>query len=134
MVLSHNTGHADLIDEATAEPAGHTDTYGGAAAGGAGLLSHPRLYPVPCARTASGASTGWGEADVGKAVEALLHVYDSREQARAKGRAAAKFIRRHFTWEQSIARVSGLLQAELPAAMQRAKQARQELKQHSIEL
>ena len=89
VVISNNTGHVDIVGDGA-------HCYA--------LARRPMLQ-----RGWAKFTQGWGESTVESVVEALEAVYADRAAAREKGRLAAAFIRKHFTWEQSVARISGLL-------------------------
>lgn len=80
-ILSHNTGHADLIEEDNAYALGSQGALPGREAG-------------------FGEVAGWGESDVDEVVEALERVYANREEARLRGMRGAATLSR-FTWERT---------------------------------
>ena len=65
----------------------------------------------------------WFEPDVGELIEAMRRVYNNPGEAVGKGRAAAQFVRKNYTWEEVtrryLSRIRHLTQAqsaESPAA------------------
>lgn len=64
------------------------------------------------------AGPGWLlEPDVEALCAALRRVVDNRDEARARGRAAAEYVRQHWTWDRA-ARVAAELARELVQAQQ----------------
>ena len=57
----------------------------------------------------NGAESGWGESSVGEVLELLQRVHTNPEEARARGAAAAQFIRQHYTWPKAVAHMAQLL-------------------------
>jgi glycosyltransferase involved in cell wall biosynthesis len=47
----------------------------------------------------------WWEADIEKAAEAMLDVYNNRDKANRKGKRAAEYIRRNFTADKQAERI-----------------------------
>ena len=83
-ILSANTGHLDLIDDAH-------------------CYSLSQQTGVKPTETFTG-TDGWGESDVDEVVAALERVYTSRAEAADKGQAAAQFMQ-DWTWERQIQRL-----------------------------
>ena len=80
-ILSANTGHLDLIDDAHCYP----------------LQQQGKVQPI---EQFPGVK-GWGESDVEEVVEMLELVYSNRQLAQEKGAAAAKFME-GWTWEKQV--------------------------------
>ena len=53
--------------------------------------------------------TGWGESDPEEAYQKLEHIYENQDEARERGRRAAKFIRDQFTWDVAVDRIVALM-------------------------
>ncbi|RMH74721.1 MAG: tetratricopeptide repeat protein [Cyanobacteria bacterium J007] len=88
VILSANTGHLDLIGEDWCYP----------------LRSQGRVKPTerfPGVRD-------WGESEVEEVVETLERVWQDRETARQRGRAAAE-VMRQWSWEKQVNRFLGIL-------------------------
>jgi glycosyltransferase involved in cell wall biosynthesis len=84
VVLSNNTGHADIV-----------------------RAEH--CYPLPQTHPAGeGGERDWGESEVADIVAALERVQAEPREARAKGKRAAQFIREHYTWKVAL---DGILQS-----------------------
>ena len=97
VIISNNTGHADIVGGGE----------GARGEGGAHCYALPHR-PLPQKSWAK-FTQGWGEPSVDSVVAALEEVYADRAAAQERGERAAAFIREHFTWQHSIARISALL-------------------------
>lgn len=84
-VLSANTGHLDLITDDTC---------------------YPLRDQTPVA--SDGGTDGWGESSVDELVEVLEDMYQNREQARRRGRAAAEWMLQ-LTWERQTGKILNAL-------------------------
>jgi len=91
VVLSDNTGHRDIIDDARCYPLRRQ-----------GVVTH-----VP----AGWGSDGWGESDVDELVAALEAVHADRAEAERRGAAAAAWIRSELPWTRQVDRFAGLIDA-----------------------
>jgi glycosyltransferase involved in cell wall biosynthesis len=87
-ILSANTGHLDLIDKGHCYP----------------LTDQRPLEPPEFIHGVD----GWGESDVDEIVERLEEVYQNRDEASRKGRAAAAFML-DWTWEKQIRRLCDVI-------------------------
>ena len=84
VIISNNTGHRDIVRGEHCFPLAQT-------------------YPA-----GEGAERHWGESNVGDIVAALRRVWADPEEARAKGKRAAQFIREQYTWAVAL---EGMLQS-----------------------
>ena len=90
VIISNNTGHMDIIDPAHCYPLHNTPV--------AEVMPSWKEHVI-----------GWGESDPEEAYHKLEEIYNDRDKAKEKGLRASKFIRQHFTWEASIARIARLM-------------------------
>ncbi len=89
-ILSANTGHLDLVDEAICYPLRTQRPIAGIGAG---------LPGVP----------GWGESEVEEIVAALERVYGDPDEARARGAEAARRLA-DLTWEATAAAMKAVIE------------------------
>ncbi len=87
-ILSANTGHLDLIDPSHCYPLTMQNS----------VQSTPHFTGVE----------GWGESDIEEIVETLEILYQNRERAQQRGRAAAQFMQK-WTWENQVYRLLNVL-------------------------
>jgi tetratricopeptide (TPR) repeat protein/glycosyltransferase involved in cell wall biosynthesis len=87
-ILSANTGHLDLIDDAHCYPLRNQKA----------VRSNGQFAGVE----------GWGESDVEEIVDRLERVYTQRQEAQQKGAAAAVFMQ-DWTWEKQVRRLCDVL-------------------------
>jgi len=80
-ILSANTGHLDLIDEISCYSLRSQST-----------VKPTSLYP---------GIEGWGESSVEEVLENLEKVYQNREEAQRKGKAAA-ILMQNFIWQKQV--------------------------------
>ena len=78
VIISNNTGHTDIVDEAHCYPL-RTQT------------------PIPRA-----SASGWYESDVDEVVEALEEVYADQYHAAEKAAKAVQFIAEQYSWPRAI--------------------------------
>ena len=89
-ILSANTGHLDLIEDAN---------------------SYHLIRQTPSARTEEapfGDLNGWGESDIEEIVEALETAYASREDARRRGLKGAETLAK-LTWARTAAEMKAAI-------------------------
>jgi glycosyltransferase involved in cell wall biosynthesis len=82
-ILSANTGHLDLISEE---------------------VCYPLAHQTPRASATFKNIAGWGESSVEELLELLERIYQDRDNARQRGRAAAAAMAK-ISWENQIARL-----------------------------
>ena len=90
VVLSDNTGHRDIIDDARCYP----------------LRAQGRVAHVP----SGWGSDGWGESDVDELVDALEAIHADRTEADRRGAAAADWIRTELSWTGQVERFAGVIE------------------------
>ena len=96
VIISNNTGHVDIVDEAHCFP-----------------LKQQMIDD------SNGAESGWGESSAEEIVSLLEFVRENPGMARDRATAASKFIHKHYTWPKAVAHMSQLfVKAGLTSAVE----------------
>jgi len=74
-----------------------------------------RLVPIgePYFEAADGNYGLWAEPDVGHLRRLMRHVYEHRDEARARGLAGGADVRRQFSWQEAAAKAAETIRASL---------------------